>query len=196
MREQITKWSEEEVKGIPQINSKRKNETSRDKSNNSVFERLSKEKLNKSTQKNTYSFHPQILPKSKQLHRAKNGTDLLYEDANRRNSKHKIIKQTEEKKISSLSSPKINSNTNDLVRKKILSEFMQLISDSVLNPLLALSILEELFNVKLRDIGSPFVRRILDLIVSDNGEVLTEKLWSFIAVIIGNNEGCFPEDEE
>ena len=69
---------------------------------------------------------------------------------------------------------------------------MQLISDSVLNPLLALSILEELFNVKLRDIGSPFVRRILDLIVSDNGEVLTEKLWSFIAVIIGNNEGCFP----
>ena len=50
---------------------------------------------------------------------------------------------------------------------------MQLISDSVLNPLLALSILEELFNVKLRDIGSPFVRRILDLIVNDNGEVLT-----------------------
>ena len=71
---------------------------------------------------------------------------------------------------------------------------MQLISDSILNPLLALSILEELFNVKLRDVESSFVRRILEFIVSDNGDVLTEKLWSFVAVIIGNSEGCFPED--
>jgi hypothetical protein len=46
---------------------------------------------------------------------------------------------------------------------------MQLISDSVLNPLLALSILEELFNVKLRDVGSPTVRRIIDIVANDEG---------------------------
>lgn len=86
-----------------------------------------------------------------------------------------------------MSTPKINANTNDYVRKKILAEFMQLISDSVMNPLLALSILEELFNIKLRDISNPTVRRIIDLVVNDEGEVLTEKLWSFIAVIIGNS---------
>ena len=120
---------------------------------------------------------------------------MLYEDAKRRNNKHKIIKESEEKKISALSTPKINANTNDLVRKKILSEFMQLISDSVLNPLLALSILEELFHIKLRDTSSPFIRKIIDLISKDNGEVLTEKLWNFIAVIIGNSEGFFSDYE-
>lgn len=37
--------------------------------------------------------------------------------------------------------PKINTNTNNLVRKKILSEFAQLISDEEMNPLVAISIL-------------------------------------------------------
>jgi hypothetical protein len=69
---------------------------------------------------------------------------------------------------------------------------MNLISDEVMNPLLALSVLEELFHVKLRDISSPSVRKIVELIANKKGEVLTEKLWSFVAVIIGNGVGCFP----
>ena len=70
-----------------------------------------------------------------------------------------------------MSSPKINANTNDLVRRKILSEFMNLISDSKMNPLLALSVLEELFNVKLRDITSNSVRKIIELLANEDGEV-------------------------
>ena len=52
------------------------------------------------------------------------------------------------------------------------------------------------FHIKLRDTSSPFVRKIIDLISKDNGEVLTEKLWNFIAVIIGNSEGFFSDYEQ
>lgn len=77
-------------------------------------------------------------------------SNLLYEDALRRQSKDKVIKESEERKIIALSNPKISPNTNGLVRKKIFSEFMYLINDSIINPLLALSVIEEIFNVKLR----------------------------------------------
>lgn len=35
-----------------------------------------------------------------------------------------------------------------------------------MNPLLALSVLEEIFNVKLRDVSSPPVRKIIHLIAN------------------------------
>lgn len=46
-------------------------------------------------------------------------------------------------------SPKINKNTNALVLKKIHAEIDQLITEEDINPLIALSILEEIFNVDL-----------------------------------------------
>jgi hypothetical protein len=51
------------------------------------------------------------------------------------------VVETEKTKASALASPKINSNTNELVRKKILAEFMNLITDESMNPLLALSVI-------------------------------------------------------
>ncbi len=48
-----------------------------------------------------------------------------------------------------LMSPKINKNTNILVLKKINAEFDQLITDQEINPLIALSVLEEIFNIDL-----------------------------------------------
>lgn len=65
-------------------------------------------------------------------------------------------------------SPKINSNTNNLVRKKILSEFTELVTDDEMNPLVALSILEEIFNVDLNPnkslANSQLVQRVLSYI--------------------------------
>jgi hypothetical protein len=46
-------------------------------------------------------------------------------------------------------SPKINRNTNALVLKKINTEFGELVTDDDINPLVALSVLEEIFNVDL-----------------------------------------------
>jgi hypothetical protein len=40
-----------------------------------------------------------------------------------------------------MSAPKINKNTNQLVRKKIFNEFMYLTNDSSMNPILALSVI-------------------------------------------------------
>lgn len=48
-----------------------------------------------------------------------------------------------------LMSPKINKNTNILVLKKINSQFDELITDQEINPLIALSVLEEIFNIDL-----------------------------------------------
>ena len=48
-----------------------------------------------------------------------------------------------------LMSPKINKNTNILVLNKINSYFYQLITDQEINPLIALSVLEEIFNIDL-----------------------------------------------
>lgn len=71
---------------------------------------------------------------------------------------------------------------------------MNLISDEFMNPLLALSVLEEIFNVKLRDISSSPVRKLVELISNEHGDVPTEKLWSFIAVILGDGDGIFPPE--
>lgn len=46
-------------------------------------------------------------------------------------------------------SPKINRNTNALVLRKINTEFGELVTDDDINPLVALSVLEEIFNVDL-----------------------------------------------
>jgi hypothetical protein len=46
-------------------------------------------------------------------------------------------------------SPKINKNTNALVLKRINTEFNELVTDEDINPLIALSVLEEIFNVDL-----------------------------------------------
>ena len=48
MREEITKWQDEEIIGIPQINPKSRNSN---KKKSSVFERLSKEKPNQNSNK-------------------------------------------------------------------------------------------------------------------------------------------------
>lgn len=65
-------------------------------------------------------------------------------------------------------SPKINRNTNTLVLKKINSEFKELATDEEINPLIALSILEEIFNVDLNpnknSSNSQLVQRIIALL--------------------------------
>jgi hypothetical protein len=100
-------------------------------------------------------------------------------------------------------SPKINSNTNNLVRKKILSEFTELVTDDEINPLVAISILEEIFNVDLnpnKSLGnSQLVQRVLSYIAEpkDSNVVTTEKLWIFITIVINGNleKSCFTEEE-
>ncbi len=99
-------------------------------------------------------------------------------------------------------SPKINSNTNNLVRKKILSEFTELVTDDEMNPLVAISILEEIFNVDLnpnKNIGnSQLVQRVLSYVAepNDGNIVTTERLWIFITIVINGNleRSCFTEE--
>lgn len=67
-------------------------------------------------------------------------------------------------------SPKINSNTNVLVLNKIRNEFRELVTEEELNPLIALSVLEELFNVSLNPHkqSNQSVQRLIRLLTEDN----------------------------
>lgn len=60
-----------------------------------------------------------------------------------------MIIESERKQIDLMMSPKINKNTNALVLKKINTELNDLITDEDINPIIALSVLEEIFNVDL-----------------------------------------------
>ena len=51
--------------------------------------------------------------------------------------------------------PQINSNTNNLVIKKIYSEFTAKVQEEVVSPLLAITVLSEIFNVDLNPNKSP-----------------------------------------
>lgn len=87
-------------------------------------------------------------------------------------------------------SPKINKNTNALVLKKINAEIDELITDEDINPLIALSILEEIFNVDLNPNkntnNTQLVQKIIALLAEkDNfGAMKVEKLREFISIIV------------
>lgn len=93
-------------------------------------------------------------------------------------------------------SPKINRNTNALVLRKIQAELSELITDDELNPLIALSVLEEVFNADLNPsknhANGQLVQKIVALLGDkDGGIVRAQRLKEFISIIVvGHSEAC------
>lgn len=100
-------------------------------------------------------------------------------------------------------SPKINKNTNLLVLKKINTQFDELITDEEINPLIALSVLEQIFNIDLNPnkniANNELVQKIIAILAqSDNfGSLKSRKLKEFIGIIvIGQGNNTFFTNEE
>jgi hypothetical protein len=137
-------------------------------------------------------FSPKILRRSKQLSRKLDVSTLLYGDALRRQEKEQCLQESERRQMGLLMSPKINRNTNALVLRRISSEFGELVAEEEpeLNPLVALSVLEEIFNVNLNPHQqSPSyqpVQQLVALLTSHHfeGTVSRPRLWELIALVV------------
>lgn len=100
-------------------------------------------------------------------------------------------------------SPKINKNTNVLVLRKILSEFAELVTDEDINPLVALSILQEIFNVDLNpnknQSNGQIVQKVVGILAEKEsfGTLRAQKLKEFITIIVmGSAEGRYFSSEQ
>lgn len=118
------------------------------KTGESVFSRLSREREYQFSVEGIESFQPHILNKSKSISRQDNVTDLLYSDARRRIEKDKITARESAKKRDII--PRVNHNTDKIVLKVIRHEFEEFTkSCQGISPIMALSILSQIFNIDL-----------------------------------------------
>lgn len=107
--------------------------------------------------------------------------------------------ESSRRQIDAMMSPKINRNTNALVLRKIQGELAELLGDEEeLNPLIALSVLEEVFNVDLNPNKSAqngqLVQRVVGLLGEREGQgcgaIRADRLREFISiVVVGHAEG-------
>lgn len=112
--------------------------------------------------------------------------------------------ESSRRQIDSMMSPKINRNTNSLVLRKILAEFEELASEGdgegqELNPVLALSILDEIFNVDLRMMQ--LAQKVVGVLGEKDsfGGLRTEKVKEFITIVVTgglNQESKYFAQEE
>jgi hypothetical protein len=99
--------------------------------------------------------------------------------------------------------PQINSNTNNLVIKKIYSEFTEKVQEEVVSPLLAITVLSEIFNVDLNPNKSPeqeeLCQKVLFYIADMKTETVhAEVLWNFIQTLVNGHlvSSNFTEQQE
>lgn len=99
--------------------------------------------------------------------------------------------------------PQINSNTNNLVIKKIYSEFTEKVQKEVVSPLLAITVLSEIFNVDLNPNKSPeqeeLCQKVLFYIADMKTETVhAEVLWNFIQTLVNGHliSSNFTEQQE
>jgi hypothetical protein len=99
--------------------------------------------------------------------------------------------------------PQINSNTNNLVIKKIYSEFTAKVQEEVVSPLLAITVLSEIFNVDLNPNKSPeqeeLCQKVLFYIADMKTETVhAEVLWNFIQTLVNGHlvSSNFTEQQE
>jgi hypothetical protein len=99
--------------------------------------------------------------------------------------------------------PQINSNTNNLVIKKIYSEFTEKVQEEVISPLLAITVLSEIFNVDLNPNKSPeqeeLCQKVLFYIADMKTETVhAEVLWNFIQTVVNGHliSSNFTEEQE
>jgi hypothetical protein len=181
---EINRNEDESMTGTPQIDRMSKQITASHRSSirDNIFDRLSREKSISHAAPEEYLFSPKILTRSKSIVRKSDVGNLLYDDAKRRLEKEQMVIESERKQIDMMMSPKINKNTNLLVLKKINSEFSELVTDEDINPLIALSILEEIFNVDLNPNkntnNNQLVQKIIGLLAEKEcfGTMKAEKL--------------------
>lgn len=145
-------------------------------------------------------FSPKICVKSKTMRREKDVASLLYEDAQRRRQKEEMNFQELLKKEFT---PQINSNTNDLVIRKIYNEFVAKIKQETISPLLAITVLSQIFNVDLNPNKSPqqeeLCEKVLFFIADTRTETVNaEVLWNFIQTIVNGHlmNSNFTEEQE
>jgi len=99
----------------------KESKTSNWKSNKSKIERFTTDYSQHNMPEEESMFSPKILNKSKSMVRKTNVSTLLYEDALRRQEKELFLLESERRQIDLQMTPKINSNTNALVLKKMYS---------------------------------------------------------------------------
>ena len=92
-----------------------------------MVDRLCQKKLFEQIQDDEELFSPKILPRSQSLKREQDVSKLLHSDALRRQEKKDFIEAEKATKLNH--TPKINRNTQDLVCKKILAEFDELVPE-------------------------------------------------------------------
>lgn len=155
-----------------------------------VFARLSRDKERSESAERDQNFQPRILGKSKSLSRNDPVGELLYSDAQRRIEKEKMTARESAKK--SCMAPRINNNTEKLVVRGIKQEFDSFVgTQQEVTPIVALTILSQLFNVDLNPKKDQPTEAICERVLSFvevKQRVSTLRLWQFIEAVLGHHE--------
>ena len=95
----------------------------------------------------------------------------------------------------------INTNTDRLISRTLKHEFHQLAEDiDHFTPVLVLTTLNSLFNFDLNpkkgDSANPMSTKITKLLFSKEKTVTKEKLWDFVSLVLGLEQGRSSFEEE